>query len=290
VWAARCRHPGYFVHHPTFATHVSAPYLPPVDQLLALGRPEAGYREPWADYLAMGLSAGHVPELIRMATDAELAEGDPDTAEIYGGIHAWRALGQLRAEAAIEPLIGLVASDASDDDWVKEEVPEVLGMIGPAAFQPLRAALAEWSLQRDAWVSGAAARGLVEIASHFPGSRDAAVAALTRQLRWWGRQRRTLNSLLVDDLLRLAAVDAAPVMEEAFAAGVVDTWFTGDWEDVQVALGLLLERITPKPVYVPPMRLRPSPTIRIVPPAGASGSKRRPKSRKKARPRSRKRR
>ena len=263
---------------------MSAPYLPPLDQLLALGRPEAGYREPWPDYLAMGFAEEHVPELIRMATDEELVEGDENAPQTYGGIHAWRTLGLLRAEAAIEPLVGLLLTD---DDWEMNEVPEVLGMIGPAAFEPLRAALARWSLQQDSWVAGAAARGLVEIATYFPEARDAAVAAVTRQLRWWGRQTPDLNTILIADLVVLEAVEAAPVIEEAFAAGAVDTRWIPDWEDVQVALGLLPERITPRPVYVP---VRPHSTpFRIVPPTNAPRPKRRPKARQAARRHNRKR-
>jgi len=116
------------------------------------------------------------------------------------------------------------------------------------------------------------------------------VAAVTRQLRWWGRQTPDLNTILIADLVVLEAVEAAPVIEEAFAAGAVDTRWIPDWEDVQVALGLLPERITPKPVYVPPIRPGPKPVIRIVPPAGAPGAKRRPKGGKAARQRKHKRR
>jgi HEAT repeat protein len=243
---------------------VSTPYLPPLDQLLVLGRPEIDRREPWPDYLAMGFTAEHVPELVRMAIDEDLAEGaEDDDPRWYGGVHAWRALGQLRAEAAVEPLVGLLDGD---DDWAFEELPDVLGMIGPAAFEPLRAALAKWSLA-SSFEAGTAARGLVEIAKRFPETRDAAVAALARQLRWWARQDLDLNTMLVHDLVELNAVEAAPAIEEAFAADAVNTgWGEEDWEDVQVALGLLPERITPRPVYESPFRLDPRALVRALAP------------------------
>jgi hypothetical protein len=264
---------------------VSTPYLPPLDQLLVLGKPEIDRRQPWLDYLAMGFTAEHVPELVRMAVDAELAEGDQEDPRSYGGVHAWRTLGQLRAEEAIEPLIGLLDGD---DDWAFDEIPDVLGMIGPAAFEPLRVALAKWSLV-SSFEAGTAACGLVEIAKRFPEMRDAAVAALARQLRWWARQDLDLNTMLVHDLVELNAVEAAPVIEEAFAADAVHTdWGEDDWEDVQVAFGLLPERITPRPVPALPMRLRPAPVIRIVPPAAAE-PKRRRKARKPRKPKHRRR-
>jgi hypothetical protein len=254
---------------------MTTPYPPPLDQLLALGRPGVGSREPWPDYLAMGFGAEHVPELIRMATDAELVEGDAEAAPSYGGIHAWRTLGLLRAEAAAEPLLGLLETD---DDWALDEIPDVLGMIGPAALEPLRGALARWSLTLVPWTAGAAAYGLGAVAMGYPETREAAVTVLARQLRWWARQSPPLNAMLVHELVKLNAVEAAPVIEEAFAAGAVDSRWTGeDWEDVQVALGLLPARITPREPREPALRLAPRPLFRVVPPRPSV-----PKRRKKA--------
>lgn len=267
---------------------MSTPYSPPLDQLLALGRPEIGRSDRWPDYLAMGFSAEHVPELIRMAVDAELVEGDEDDAPTYAGIHAWRTLGLLRAEAAVDPLIGLLLE--GEDDWVTNEIPDVLGMIGPAAFEPLRVALAKWSLDLASGPAIDAANGLVEIAKRFPEVRDAAVAALAKQLRWWARQDLDLNTLLVHYLVELNAVEAAPVIEEAFAADAVNTgWGEEDWEDVQVALGLLPERITPRPVYEPPSWLRHRPFIRTLAPRPPA-PKRQKKPKKAARKRNKRRR
>jgi hypothetical protein len=243
---------------------MSTSYLPPLDQLLALGRSELVSREPWPDYLGMGFTGEHVPELVRMATDAELVEGDAEAAPTYGGIHAWRTLGLLRAEAAAEPLLGLLETD---DDWALDEIPAVLGMIGPAALEPLRGALARWSLSLVPWTAGAAAHGLAAIAKGYPETREAAVTALARQLRWWARQSPRLNAMLIQELVELNAVEAAPVIEEAFAADAVDTrWAGDDWEDVQVALGLLPARITPREPHEPALRLGPRPVIRVVPP------------------------
>ena len=78
-----------------------------------------------------------------MATDEELEWADEDeTLEVWAPIHAWRTLGQLRAEAAIEPLFSLFTG-LDQSDWVTEEMPEVFGMIGPAALPMLKAAIAD---------------------------------------------------------------------------------------------------------------------------------------------------
>jgi len=249
---------------------MTTPYPPPLDQLLALGAPEFGHRKVWLDYLAMGFTAEHVPELIRMVGDEELGTGDDeelDDDDVRPGefayVHAWRTLALLRAEAAIPLLVELMELD---NDWAHEELPTVLGMIGPAAIDPLRTALGRWSLEVAPWAAGAAGSALVEVAQRFPETRDAVVEILARQLRWWGRHDPILNSMLIHDLVDLKAVEATPVIEEAFAADMVETDLDDDWEDVQVALGLLPARITPKPPYEPPMRLSPRPMIRIVPP------------------------
>ena len=69
--------------------------------------------------------------LVRRAHEA-LNNGDPDSAEVWAPVHAWRALGQLRAEASIAPLL-VHLKTADPDDVADLELPVVFGMIGPAA-------------------------------------------------------------------------------------------------------------------------------------------------------------
>src|SRR5258708_7350660 len=116
-------------------------YSAPVAQLLILGKPDISSKEEnWLDYLGRGLNAEHIPDLIRMATDEQLNNADSESLEVWAPVHAWRALGQLRAEAAIEPLLELLREDEESgemNDWAIEELPEVYGMIGPAALPVL---------------------------------------------------------------------------------------------------------------------------------------------------------
>ena len=81
-----------------------------------------------------------------------------------------------------------------------------------------------------------------------PASRVAAVAALAGVLGNFAEPGRdpALNGFLASELVHLRAVEAAPVMQRAFAAGMVDERVAGDWEDVQIELGLKEERDTPK--------------------------------------------
>jgi hypothetical protein len=225
----------------------TTPYAFPLDKLLTLGdaRPTMSR---WPDYRQHGLAPEHIPDLIRMATDEELNLADSDSLEVWAPMHAWRALGQFRAESAAGPLLSLLHwIDDNDDDMINEEVPEVLGMIGPAAIPAVVEYLADAS--HGLWARVAAASSLKEIGQRHPDSRDECVAVLTRQLEHFGEQDKSLNAFLVGPLRDLGAVESAPVMERAFAANRVDIGVQGDWEDVQIDMRLRQERETPKPDY-----------------------------------------
>jgi hypothetical protein len=78
-------------------------------------------------------------------------------------------------------------------------------------------------------------------------ARDECVAALTRQLERSPETEPTLNGFVISYLLELEAVESAPQIERAFAADRVDLTVAGDWEDVQVRLGLKRTRESPRP-------------------------------------------
>src|SRR2546422_2958871 len=125
--------------------HTSS-YPAPVDQLLTYGEAEVVEPEDWPNYLELGLGPEHIPDLIRLATDEQLNQADPESLEVWAPIHAWRALGQLRAQAAIEPLLTLFeVPDEEDNEWAMEELPEIYGLIGPIAIPAITAYMADKS-------------------------------------------------------------------------------------------------------------------------------------------------
>jgi HEAT repeat protein len=224
---------------------MSEAYHDPVAQLLTLGDPRQGGR----DYLVLGLTAKHVPALVRMALDEDLHWADSESAEVWAPLHAWRALGQLRAEAAIEPLLQLLdRSDEYDDDWAQEDLPKVFGMIGPAAIPGLRDFLAD--ADHGEWARITAGEGLIKMVERFPEIREQVVAIITDQLRLFAEQERVVNAFLVSALCDLKAVESAAIIEQAFAADAVDLAVIGDWEEAQILLGLLEERLTPAPNFL----------------------------------------
>jgi hypothetical protein len=222
---------------------MTALYIAPVDRLLRLGA-EPARRRTWPDYRTLGLEPRHVPALIRMATDPVLHAAEERDPAGWAPVHAWRALAQLGAEEAAVPLLALLEREL-ENAWVHEEIPGVLGMIGPAALPG--ATLLLFDEGRSEPLRLAAAGVIANVAHEHPDRRDEAAAILAKQLEDWLHQRPLLNGYLVADLAGLGYTDAAPLMEAAFAAGAVDPGVMGDWEDVQVELGLLEERTTPPP-------------------------------------------
>ncbi len=105
------------------------PYSGAVGKLLEIGFPENMVEpEKWPDYQKeYGVSEADIPELIRLATDEKLyfeqtEERHPENF-YFGTLHGLRALGQLKATQAIEPLM---VAMKWEDDYVLETLPPSL--------------------------------------------------------------------------------------------------------------------------------------------------------------------
>jgi hypothetical protein len=233
------------------ATHASdfhTAFSDPVRQFLTIG--ESKVREPakWPDYVkTFGIGPEHTDELIRMACDAALNACGIESSEVWAPMHAWRALGQLRAEAAVAPLLGFLDS-INDDDVADMEIPEVFGMIGPVAIPPIAAYLSD--RRHSEWSAGKAIRGITAIVKRHPESRDTGVAILISRLQPHKDENPTTSGFAVADLIDLNAIEAIDPIREAFGRGAVDISVAGDIEDVEIELGLRDRRATKAPNYM----------------------------------------
>jgi hypothetical protein len=222
----------------------------PVLALIALGEKSARVSE-WHNYLELGITTEHIPELIRILDDIKDFWLDVDVEnapESYAPIHAWRALGQLKVEQAIPSLMRLIVWNEDEEaDWLMEDVPVVLGMIGFASISPIR----DYLLKPDKfeWASVTMAHSLAEIGKQNPEYRNACVEALQAGLEQYADNGETINAFLIDYLAELKAVEAAPLVERAYQADVVDISVLGDFEDFQILVGLLEKRLTPPPRF-----------------------------------------
>lgn len=221
-------------------------YPPPVDRLLTYGDPR-GQRE-WPNYLDLGLTPEHIPDLIRMATDPDLTMANSESLEVWSPIHAWRALGQLRAEAAVDPLVKLLEQmnvDEGYDEWLGDDLPRAIGMIGPAAIPTLTAYLDNTLHVPEGRTT--AANALRRVAQHYPDQRARVVTLLTDALAKYAENDELLNTFLVSELVELEAVESAAVIKAAFYADSVDPSFRGPWRDVKEQLGLSPSAEVPGP-------------------------------------------
>ena len=218
-------------------------YPDPLSRLVTLGPP----LEPWPDYPALyGLTQEHIPELTPMATDAHIWEEDEKDPAVYRNVHAWRALAQLHAVEAVPALVeNFDWVDKHGDDWTGEDLPQAIALIGPDAIPVLSDYI--FDVQHGTWARAAASDTLSQIAKNNPDSATACAAALTRNLSQYEQNDPIVNADLIVALAHLRLPDTYPLVEQAFRAGKVDLMMMGDWEDFQIKVGLLKERITPKP-------------------------------------------
>lgn len=226
-------------------------YAGPVSELLTLGGPDNG--RGWLDYQKMGITRSDIPELIRLLNDKELRwmespadlPEDDDLPEWYGQIHAWRALAQLKAEEAIPALLSnLQAIEDYYDDWYGEDSIEVFTMIGPAAIPPLAEYLA--NTEHGTWARVAASASLEKMAKEHPDSKGDCVTAIVTALGNYKDNDESLNGSLISDLVQMdAARENLDLIEQAFKSGNVDEFVDGDFEDIQIKLGLREKRSKP---------------------------------------------
>jgi hypothetical protein len=216
-----------------------------VSQLLTLGETDIHASR---DYLKMGFTREHIPDLIRLVEDKELRNLPWDEKgnvppQVYAQVHAWRALAQLGAVEAIPSFIALLHYiDDDDDDYIGEEIPVMLGKLGAPAIDPCREYLADSSHSTFARV--AAGYALSEVGKQHSETRDACVQALIFTLQDYQNDDETVNAFSLSYLAELKAVEAAPLAEEIFKAGRAEIEVAGDYEDYQIRVGLLQKRVT----------------------------------------------
>jgi len=194
-----------------------------------------------------GVTADDVPALIAIARSwverTDWPDDDRDVS-IYAPIHAWRTLGQLGADAAVEPLIAMIdPMDRRHDDWHLNEFPDVFALLGAASIEPLTAFLNGEDHGEYARMS--IADSLARVAQRDPETRDDVVRALANQLERFADESETLNAGIVGSLLDLEASEAAEVIERAFAAGRVELGICGNWNDVRAELGVEGQGLVP---------------------------------------------
>ena len=225
--------------------NLSEEYSEVVQQCFTRGKPDW---EEWDDYLSLGFTSAHAPELIRILdTTTQIWDqaGEEDRTE-WAPIHAWRVLAQLDAVEALPAMLRLHETEG-ESDWVGEDIPVALSRFGPPVLEELRAYLCDPN--NETWTRAGVANAMELMSESFPASRADCIAALCAGLELFEQNDETVNGFIISYLADINAPETAPMVERAFQSGRVDLSITGDFEEFQIAVGLLKERLTPPPKY-----------------------------------------
>jgi hypothetical protein len=227
-------------------------YPDPVSRLITYGDcrnlERTALQNEWPDYLSeLKIVQEHIPDLIRLVQDDRFDEYMSDNVAVWTPMHAWRVLGQLRSSESISVLIKLLEKD---DDWVGEEIPQALAMIGPEAILPLNTYLSDSSNELYPRINAATA--LEEIGKCHPIVLDEVISILSEELSRYSENDSTLNAFIILCLKNLAAVSEIDLIRDAFNQQAVDISILGDLEDVEIKMGVRSKRQTPAPDYIDP--------------------------------------
>ena len=211
-------------------------YSTPVSQLLTLGKPTGREPETWLDYIELyGFAPEHIPELIRLVQDESFWDSEYEKrSEIYAFVHALRVLGQLQDEGALPFLIELAETEEYSD-WIWEALPYVIAMIGPVAIPMLKDSLER---MKGIYTGLTVIDCFEKMAIIHPETKAECIAILSERLEKAEENDEGVNASIISTLVDFKAMESLPLIEQAFAANRVDLMVMGDWDDVQVELGL----------------------------------------------------
>lgn len=217
-----------------------------IRELFTLG--EVSHGEHWQDYLQYGFNEADIPALLKIMADDAFNTADSKSKEVWAPLHAWRTLGQLGLQRAVEPLLGLFDQFAKDD-WALGDLPKVMGMIGGSAIDDLVVYFNESHHGELARVM--AAEGLAEMVKHQPAYRERVIQHYCDYMLSPDESAYTFNGLLVCLLLDLEARESIDDIRQFFNKDCVDIGCAGDLEEVEIELGFRDERSTAKPAFNP---------------------------------------
>ena len=203
-------------------------YNAPVADLLTLGNPNTIE----LDVVALDLEQAHVPELVRMAGDLTLYNGPEDSPQMWAPYHAMQALKGLDASDFAKDLVALFDLD---DEWFREELPELFGRIGQPSLAPLQTYLADPT--HDEWALVAVTNALSEVVKQHPKLRDEVVAILSDLMGAAEQYEESTCSYALDVLLELKAIETLPLIRHAFEVAKIDPMVCGPWKAVVEELG-----------------------------------------------------
>jgi hypothetical protein len=203
-------------------------YNSPIKELLSIG--DIRGSSTWLDYSSYGITSKDIPELIKMATDEKLNFASSNSTYVWAPLHAWRALGQLRAIQAINPLISLFEK-LENDDWARKDLPEVFGMLGKVAIPNLSRYLFDKSHSYMPKII--CANCIKHVGMYDEKSKHLCIQVLSKALADYLDNHPSLNAFYIWYLKDLGAKDKLPLIQKVYRKGKVDEQVIGSLEKVE---------------------------------------------------------
>lgn len=136
----------------------------------------------------------------------------------WAPIHAMRLLGEIGAEEGVEALLGLLGRES---DYLYEETPVALAMIGPPAVKPLMDFARDRTNELYARIN--ACHALTYLVARHPEQRETVVGFLREELGSDSEDAPDYYAFIVAYLCDLVVKEARPDIEQAFERGIVST-------------------------------------------------------------------
>ena len=159
--------------------------------------------------------------LLELATNIELLHEDEP--QCYAPVHALRLLGEVGSVEMIQPLLREFPIELDYEDeflpriWA-EEVPKIIGRLGPPAIEPL------WQIADDPdWQIVARSNALIALSyvtAIAPETRDALIAGLRERLE--SSDDKIFASHVVVAFANLGAGDLYSEIMSMYRAGRID--------------------------------------------------------------------
>lgn len=168
-----------------------------------------------------------------------------DENKFFVTLHSACAISDLGVQGSEVLLINQVyRHDMHDNGWISELYPFYLAKFGQSGLNSLQLALDD---SKKPFVKAVFAETLEIIAKQQPDNRQQAIEMLVKQLQNFAQNDTTYNSFVIYYLTNLKQIEQLPLIKQVFDANKADLLHQGDYEEIEMELGVRQERSTPKP-------------------------------------------
>lgn len=204
-------------------------------------------REQYIDYVAkFGLTDADLP-ILKVMLESEKLYFNKDENKNLVNLHVAIAISQLGHEDGVALLINQIYKrETFDDDWIGELYPFVLANFGEKMFGYAKQA---YPLSKETYVRGVLGEAIKYVGIQQSALKPQAIELIVELLGNFSQQEKDDNALLINDLCELKAIEQLPLIKQAFDANKVDLSHMGDYEEVEIIMGVRTERSTPKPDF-----------------------------------------